>query len=235
LLGAIALLASLAIASLAMIFIRFYVIRGGLEAGGAMLRINPRQLVENTALFASGLLFFGDTIWVYVNQSKAVLALVGMACLTSFAVIVAGLYLRGRDRWMTFMLIGLVVASFPTILLYHVSEMYVPPMLLPFAMLSAMAADALVSRGRAMRYMLAVLAAAALVLSIVTIRHKISGLVEVGERADAQLKQVLAFIAPDARNKRIMLLFDRGELPPRRTYSVFRMGDEILSRRRPSG
>jgi hypothetical protein len=228
LLGAVALLATLAVASLAMIFIRFYVIRGGLEAGGAMLRINPRQLVENTALFASGLLFFGDTIWVYVNQSKAVLALVGIACLTAFAVIVAGLYLRGRDRWMTFMLIGLVVASFPTILLYHVSEMYVPPMLLPFAMLSAMAADALVSRGRAMRYMLAVLAAAALVFSIVTIRHKISGLVEVGERADAQLKQVLAFIAPDARNKRIMLLFDRGELPPRRTYSVFRMGDEIL-------
>ena len=68
----------------------------------------------------------------------------------------------------------------------------------------------------------------AFAFSIVTIRHKIAGLVEVGERADAQLKQVLTFVPPNAQNKRIMLLFERDELPPRRTYSVFRMGDEIL-------
>ena len=226
--NAIVLLATLAIASLAMIFVRFYVVRGGLEAGGEMLRFTPRQFAENVTLFASGLFFFGDTIWVYVNQSKPVLALVGVACLTSFAVVVGGLYRRGRDGWTAFLLIGLAVASFPTILLYHVSEMYVPPMLLPFALLAALAADAWMTGGRTVRFIVGMIAGAAFAFSIVTIRHKIAGLVEVGERADAQLKQVLTFVPADARNKRIMLLFDRDDLPPRRTYSVFRMGDEIL-------
>lgn len=226
--SAIGLLLTLAIASLAMIYVRFYVIRGGLEAGSGMIRFSIRQLAENIALFASGLLFFGDTIWVYLHQSKSVLALVGIACLTTFLIVCTGLYRRGRDRWMTFLLIALIVASFPTILLYHVSEMYVPPMLLPFALLCAMAAEAWMSASRPIRLMLGAIAIAALISSLATIHHKIAGLIDVGVRADAQLKQVLTFIPPDARNVKIMLLFRSDELPPRRTYSVFRMGDEIL-------
>jgi hypothetical protein len=226
--GSIGLLAMLGIASLLMIYVRFYVIRGGLEAGSGMIRFSPRQLVENTALFASGLLFFGDTIWVYLHQSKAVLALVGVACLTTLVIVASGLYRHGRDRWLAFLLIGMVVASFPTILLYHVSEMYVPPMLLPFALLCAMAADAWMRAARPIRFALGAIATIALISSIATIHHKIAGLIDVGERADAQLKQVLTFIPPEARGVRIMLLFKRDELPPKRTYSVFRMGDEIL-------
>jgi hypothetical protein len=157
-----------------------------------------------------------------------VLALVGVACLTALLLIGVGLYRRGPDRWMTFMLIGLAIASFPTILLYHVSEMYVPPMLLPFALLCAMAADAWMSAARPMRFALGAIATIALISSIATIHHKVAGLIDVGERADAQLKQVLTFIPSDAHAVRIMLLFKRDELPPKRTYSVFRMGDEIL-------
>jgi hypothetical protein len=81
---------------------------------------------------------------------------------------------------------------------------------------------------RPIRFALGAIVSIALISSIATIHHKIAGLVDVGERADAQLKQVLTFIPPDARGVKIMLLFRQDELPPKRTFSVFRMGDEIL-------
>jgi hypothetical protein len=214
------------------IVVRHFVIRGGLEGGAKMLDFSPRQLAENVALFASGLLFFGNTIWVFAHQSSGVLAMVGGACLAATALIAIGLVRRARlepapSRWIWFFVVGLIIAAFPTILLYHVSEMYVPPMILPFAMLGGIAVDGLAST-RAGRGALFVIAPVALMSSVLTIRGKVDGLVDVGLRAEAQLRQVLSFIPPDTRDRRILLLFDERELPPRRTYSVFRMGDEIL-------
>lgn len=217
---------SLAVLAAAAILVRRFVIRGGLEAGANMLDFSPRQLVENVALFASGLLFFGNTVWVYVHSSSTVLTAVGGACVAVLALLVAG-FIRNRSRSFLFPAIGIVLAAFPTILLYHVSEMYVAPMLLPFAMLAALVADGLCS-SRAGRVVASVFVSVAVVSSILTIRSKVAGLVEVGERADRQLREVLDFVPPGTKDVKILLRFDPNELSPRRTYSVFRMGDEIL-------
>src|SRR5207248_4449036 len=69
---------------------------------------------------------------------------------------------------------------------------------------------------------------AALCSSIWTIRIKIAGLRDVGDRAAAQIQQIISFLPPDAHDKRIAILFDSAQLPPRRTYAVYRMGDEVL-------
>jgi hypothetical protein len=219
---------ALALAAAAAIIVRFYVITGGLGAGSQMLDFSARQLLKNVALFATGLLFFGDSVWVFVNESKLVLATVGAWCLTIFAIIVTGLIRHPAHRWTSFFLLGLVIAAFPTVLLYHVSEMYVPPMVLPFALLCVLSAEGWRQAARPARFAVGAVAGAALALSVITIRNKISGLVEVGDRADRQLRRVLDHVSASARDVRILLLFDEQQLPPKRTYAVFRMGDEIL-------
>lgn len=218
---------TLAILAAAAILVRRFVIRGGLEAGANMLDFSPRQLAENVALFASGLLFFGNTVWVYVHQSAAVLAMVGGSCLTVLALVTTGLGRKIAPVPIYFPMLGLMIAAFPTILLYHVSEMYVAPMLLPFAMIVALAVDGLCA-SRAGRVIASVVAAVVVMSSVLTIRSKVAGLVDVGERADRQLRQVLEFVPPGTKGTKILLRFDPNDLPPRRTYSVFRMGDEIL-------
>ncbi|CAN5715392.1 hypothetical protein BH09PLA1_BH09PLA1_34780 [soil metagenome] len=224
-----------ALAFLSMVLIRRIVIRGGLSSGYNMIRFDPITLAKNAATFATGLLFFGDSLWVYIHQSAAVLALVGASCLAAFGLIVAGLWLRVRDnsesakRWIIFFLIGGCAASFPTILLFHVSEMYVPPMLVPFAMLCVLAIDGWLRFGsRPMKIIVAAVCALALVTSIATIRDKIAGLARVGERADVQFKAMLDHIPPGTKDKKILLLFYPSELGPRATYSVFMIADAIL-------
>jgi len=219
-------------AAVPMILIRRHVIDTGLEAGEKMLLMTPRQLAQNVVIFATGLLFFGDSLWVFVHQSTVVLAMVAAACFIAFGAMIGGI-LRSLPvlplRWLLFAVVGIALASFPTVLLYHVSEMYVPPMLLPFALLCGIAADGWwVGGSRAGRVGLVGLATVALVSSVWTIQDKVNGLVDCGVRAERQLRQVLDYVPPRTKNKSIMLLFDAHTLPDRRTYAVFRMGDEIL-------
>ena len=223
------------IAGLSMVVIRRLVIRGGLESGFQMIRFGPVAIVKNAATFATGLLFFGDSIWVYVHQSHAVLALVGVCCLTALLLIVGGLWLKIRGahptemRWILFFSIGIVAASFPTILLYHVSEMYVPPMLIPFAMLCVLAIDGWSRRAsQPVKVVVFFLCGVALVTSVVTIRDKVAGLVRVGDRADIEFKAMLAHIPPGTRDKKILLLYRPSDQAPRATYSVFKCADANL-------
>ncbi|MBC8108796.1 MAG: hypothetical protein H7Z14_19590, partial [Anaerolineae bacterium] len=223
-------------AGVSMILIRRLVIRTGLESGYAMIRFGPLAILKNAATFATGLLFFGNSIWVFVHQSPAVLALVGACCLIALLLIVGGLWLRIRaadsretKRWILFFLIGIVAASFPTILLYHVSEMYVPPMLIPFAMLFVLAIDGWLRRAsQPVKAVVFFLCGVALASSILTIRDKVAGLVRVGERADVQFKAMLAHIPAGTKDKKILLLFRPSDQAPGATYSVFMNADANL-------
>jgi hypothetical protein len=113
--------------------------------------------------------------------------------------------------------------------MYHVSEMYLPPIIVPLALLCGLAGDAYRHTRKMGTVPILAIALAGLISSILTIRTKIDGLRDVGDRAAAQIDQILAFMPPDARDRRIAIIFDPDQLPPPpRTYSVYRMGDEML-------
>lgn len=223
-------------AGASMILVRRLVIRTGLESGFEMIRFAPLVLLKNAATFATGLLFFGNSIWVFEHQSPAVLAIVGASCLVALSLIMGGLWLRIRSadanetmRWTLFFVIGIAAASFPTILLYHVSEMYVPPMAIPFAMLCALAIDGWLRRAaQPVKGIVFFVCGVALATSILTIRDKVAGLVRVGERADVQFNAMLEHIPPGTTNKKILLLFRPSDQAPGATYSVFKIADANL-------
>jgi hypothetical protein len=64
--------------------------------------------------------------------------------------------------------------------------------------------------------------------SILAIRAKVDGLVDVGRRADRQLQQILSFLPPDAHDMRICIRFLARDRRPRDLYAVFRVPDPIL-------
>lgn len=232
--------AAFVITATGMILLRLLVIRGGLAPGGEMIRLQPAQIAENTALFATGLLFVGNSVWVFVHRSPAVLAIAALSCLAALGLVGGGIVMRltGQEaeiqpdrsprKWPAFLLFGLAIASFPTILLYHVSEMYVPPMLLPFALLCGLAADGFARAGAPARALATTASIVALASSLFTIRAKIDGLVDVGTRAQRQLQQIVSLLPADAKDMTVAIRFLRSDRKPRDLYAVFRMPDHLL-------
>jgi hypothetical protein len=107
--------------------------------------------------------------------------------------------------------------------------MYLPPIVMPLALLAGMAADGYRrSTNRTLQIAATSVLLAIVIGSMITIRSKVAGLRDVGHRAADQIAQILSFLPADAHDKRIAILFDSSQLPPRRTYAVYRMGDEIL-------
>ena len=77
------------------------------------------RLVDQFPVADKGLLFFGDTIWVFLHQSKAVLAMVGLACLVPLVVVGTGLRAAVESKkWIAilslvvFFAVGLVLVMF---------------------------------------------------------------------------------------------------------------------------
>jgi hypothetical protein len=206
----------------------------GAVRGADYLALNPIQWIVNAAIMATGLLFFGNSIWVFVHQSAPVLAMVGVCVVFAFAMIAIGLISKWKSNepgvraWIIFLLGSLVFGSFPENVIFHESEMYLTPLLLPFALICAFAFDGWRSQAKGLRSVARVLVVAALISSVYTIAVKIEGLRDVGQRAENQIKQVLALLPPDAHDVKVAMVFDLSELPPRRTYAVYHMGDEVL-------
>src|SRR5688572_29807641 len=229
---------------LLVIFIRKYTIppdplaRGGWNYLAADPVELAKNVVKNAALLAGGLLFFGNSVWAFVNQSPVVLATVGLSVLAVVALVAWGGVLRFRKsptvdgeslhRWLAYLLLSFAAASFPAILVNRVSEMYVPPLVLPLALLLGFAADGLRGASFPARAVAATAAAVMLVSSVLTIRAKVAGLVDVGRRADRQLQQILAYLPPDAHDLRICTRFLASDRRPRDLYAVFRMPDPLL-------
>jgi hypothetical protein len=215
----------------------------GLVKGSDYASPSPVQWAINAVWFTIGLLFFGNTIWVFVHQGIFAAAVVGLSVLIAAAVILAGLRrwkLRGGQSaspwpklspsglWLVFLFVSFAAASFPANIMFHVSEMYVPPLIFPLALLCGMAADGLRSASRGVRAFAIAAAVIALISSMFTIVVKIEGLRDVGERAEMQIRDVLSQIPPDAHDVKVAVLFDPTRLPNRRTYAVYRMGDDSL-------
>lgn len=212
----------------------------GMIKGSDYASLSPIQWSINAALMATGLLFFGSSIWVFVHQGIFAAAVVGVSMLIAMAVIIKGLVgwkLRGADehdkafsthRWIIFLLVSFIAASFPANIMFHVSEMYLPPVIFPLALLIGMAADGWRAAPHWQRRLAAAAAVIALVSSMYTIFVKVEGLRDVGERAEAQIHQILSLLPSDAHDVKVAVLFNPDELPPRRTYAVYRMGDDVL-------
>jgi hypothetical protein len=218
-----------------------------------------RNIVTNAALLASGILFLGNSIWVFVNQSPAVLAFAGAAMLGVVLLIAWGISIRLRQspmlagghptsdseppagstralldereslpRWLIYLLLSFAATSFPAILVHRVSEMYVPPLVLPMALLCGFAADGFCRGGLAVRTLAATAGVVALLSSLYTIRVKVEGLIDVGLRAERQINQILALLPPDAENQAVAIRFLASDRRPRDLYAVFRMPDHLL-------
>jgi hypothetical protein len=236
---ALSLLAGMLVAFVVLLLIRKRAIPPGYGEGTNYASLNPLQWGQNAIVIFTGLLFFGNSIWVFVHQNAAVLAIVGVSVIAAFAIIAAGtiLWLQSNRKapstankmlWIVFVLGCFVAASFPVNIIIHVSEMYLVPLFVPLAIFSGIAADGW--RGASKPWRCVVLAATlgALISSLITIHVKVEGLRNVGERAERQLRQIIALLPPDAHDLKVAVVFDLSELPPRRTYSVYRMGDENL-------
>jgi hypothetical protein len=184
-------------------------------------------------IFAAGLLFIANTVWAFVNQdSLYVLIFAGLWSMTIALAIAGGLWLRwtsgptrvlvpppadddepavpldGLPRWLVFLPLALCAATCPALIMTHVSEMYVPPLLIPFALLAGLAADGFAAGPHLLRPLGLTVAAAALVLSLLAINGKVDSLVDVGRRADDQMRQLLAIVPPDAHGWKIAMLID---------------------------
>jgi hypothetical protein len=214
--------------------VRQYAMPSGYGAvkGTDYLALSPIQWVVNAGVFATGLLFFGNSIWVYVHQSLPVLAMVAACMLIAFTIIALGIVSATRRKefrpWVLFLAGSFIFASFPENVIFHVSEMYLTPLLFPMALLCGIAAQGYRERSPALRFAACGFAVVALLSSVWTIYWKIEGLRDVGERAEAQMRQIIALLPPDAHDLKVAMVFDLSELPPRRTYAVYRMGDEVL-------
>ena len=235
---------ALLLAGLIAFQIRRIVVTSGLQQGYSMLRFSPVQITVNFATLTAGLVFLGDPVWVYLHQSPAVLAMVGLACAAFVGLFAAGLWQRARAetapedsaprefstaRWVAFLLPAVAIASLPSTLLFHVSEAYLPPMLLPTALLVALAADGYARRARGiLRAAALTLGVLALASSLIVTDRKVDGIADAGERADAQMRQVRALVPSDIVDPKVLLLYKQSDLPPRSTFSVYRLGDDIL-------
>jgi hypothetical protein len=215
----------------AILAVRQRAMPGGYGAikGGSYVSHNPVQWIKNIVTLGLGLLFFGDSIWVYLHQTATVLGMVALSVLIAFATIVIGLFKRGASlKWIAFLTGSFVAAGLPAIVIFHVSEMYLPPFLIPLALLCGLSAEGWKRASTAMRTIVGGLALVALFSSIWAIHVKIEGLRDVGNRAERQLRQILTLLPPDAHDLKIALLFDPHELSPLRTFAVYRMGDDML-------
>ena len=243
---AILMVLVLSLALAALIGIRRFTIPPGYGQGLGYLSSDPKQWIQNAALFVVALLFTGNSVWAFVHQGPAVAVLVLVAVAAAAGLLGIGLGLRlrverrrcripGPDpegfsvaRWTLFLSIALAAASTPMLFMSHVSEMYAVGMVLPLALLAGLAAEGWCDASRRWRIIATGAAMAMIVSSCLAASAKVDGLRAVGEKAEQQANHLLSFLPAEARDLRVAAVFLNRDLPPRRTYSVFRMGDEAL-------
>lgn len=228
--------------------IRQLTIPQGTGRGMSYVRLTPKQISENLVLLMTALLFAGNSVWVFVRRDALAFACVAGLMLAAVGTIAMGCIALWRKRPATaahdsapshptieprrcigFFLLSLIAASFPINVMFHVSEMYLPPMIVSLAMLAALSVDGWRTLRPPMRIFGAVVAIGLFVTCIVTIRAKLAGMVDAGDRADRQLDTILSYVPPDASNMSIATVFLKSDIDPRGTYAVYHVGDEVLA------
>jgi hypothetical protein len=106
--------------------------------------------------------------------------------------------------------------------------MYLSPLLLPLALICGIATEGWRRQARPLRLLAVAITVIAFISSAYTVYVKVEGLRDVGQRAEDQMQQILALLPADAYDVKVAVLFDLSELPARRTYAVYHMGDEVL-------
>jgi hypothetical protein len=253
-LDAAALTAAMLVAFALLMIARFMALPpSGANRGLSYIVVNPYIWLANTIVFITGILFIANTVWAFFNdESILVMAFVAGWSLLIFATVIGGLILRSRQhaedlaplpltaepavpalplrRWLVFLLLAQLAATWPAIIMFHVSEMYLPPLIVPFALLAGIAADGYAAGPRPLRYLTGLIAVAVLVSSLITINSKVNDLVETGYMADAQIKSLLSIIPPDAKGWNIAAVYRPVDLQLYRSYATIRCGlDGVIS------
>lgn len=210
---------------------------GGGDATAAMMSLSPLQWIKNLAIAGSGLTFFGDTIWVFLNRSTVAYCTAGLAVAAALTWIALGL------RWelrlaaagasdspalrvaIAFLALGLLVTTFPAVLHQkHFAEKYLCPLMLPFSVLCAFAFDAW-WRSR-WRLVAVVAVAIACTSGASAALHKNAEMRAAGEFAERQCLELLRLFEPAPQPSRILLAYPREWVASQTRYSVFRFSDD---------
>lgn len=238
--GGIVLLALAAI-----LFVRRYTVPEGYGGGWGYILLDASQIPQNMVMLLASVFLFVNTLWIFLHPDALGFGLCGVAILIAAATIAYGVWQRidpvapaeRKDaddcqasvaRWVVFLLLSFITASFPITIMSHVSEMYVPPIVPPMILLAAIGVDGYRRCGIAARSIAGTVALAAMVLSIVAIHQKLQGLKHVGDLAESQINQILSYLAPDVHDKTIDLVFDKDDSGENDTYAVFRMGENMV-------
>jgi len=220
-------------------------------AGAPLDAIRPpftlKPLPMNAVLFTAATLLPFNSAWLFLNQSIATLTLAAASMAAVGGTVAAGLLPVVRDeplpmeqgggtsvysrrRWLGFLVLSVVPATFPTNIMPDVSEVYMAGLIVPVALIVGLSFDGYASLSPAWRRAGAVLGVAWLIAAMMTARAKTAAVVEVGQRTDRMMTQILEAapggVAADRGGPRVLLLFPSDEMT-RRTYSIFAMADDI--------
>jgi hypothetical protein len=226
---------------LMLMFGAYYAIRISIiGSDSGRLSMDLVQWITNTALLGGAVLYMGDTVSVYVAQNTAAVATMAASGVAMAALIIRGMRLwhaseceRGHSmethcRTLTLLPLAFVLSFFPMVVMSHISEIYAATIVFAVALMMGSAMAGWSRRPRwYLRPAIPVFVLLLLWASSSVVR-KVASLKETGERAQVQIASVLAAIPTDARDVRVALIFRESDLPARRTYSVFRGGDDHL-------
>lgn len=217
------------------------------DATAAMISHSPAQWLGNAILAGGGLMFLGDTVWLFLNRGLRAYCIAGTAiaavcgwlaiglkwAVRTAGIIHAGDRANGKARWqhnsvsraISFLVLGLGIATFPAILHHkHFAEKYLCPLLLPFALLCAIAFDGWwKSRARAIG-ITAVLVAC--VASASADLRKNSDMRAAGLFAETQCLQLLRMFETATGPHRVFLAFLQKDVAKQPKYSIYRFSDD---------
>ncbi|MEM6313891.1 MAG: hypothetical protein AAF743_07375, partial [Planctomycetota bacterium] len=227
----------------ALLYVRRFVIPDELATtGGGLPTI--KNVAFNFALTIVGGLFSGNTVFVMATKSPAALAWVGVTVLANLVLLGVGLWklLRRRDddtpttdraasakRWVIFAALGIFTASFPANVVLRMSEMYLAAWVGHLALLAGLCVVGWQHVGPTPRRFAVGVATAIALAAAASTWVKADGVRTSGFRAANAADSMLGHINDaEATGQNITIYFALDTLPPNRTYSVFRVGDDVL-------
>ena len=216
--------------------------------GTGLLSLNVLVWVKNVAMILAATLFFGNTVPIAREGS-----LVGVAWMVSNATLVGlalgyGLWVGHREAvrggsagqraispvmagWPAhsgFLSVAFVATFFPMVLMKHISEIYLSPVIFALALLIGLSAQGWTAASRPLRYVALFLAASQLVLAASAIQAKVAGIRDAGERTDVMMQQLLHHLPRGRTPDRVAIVFLNEGAAGGKSYSVFAMPDEQL-------
>jgi hypothetical protein len=231
----VAAAAALGVALLS-VFGAYYAVRTHVVGSSAeLLTVAPLEWARNFAMLLSGVLFMGNTVWVYMNQHTVTYLVLGLAVVLLGGIVLLGLAQRylwtgtaAKYRELGFLLTAFGAAFTPMVFMAHVSEIYATAIVVPLALMIGRAAEGWARLRRPAFIGVIGLFVLHIAWALFSVESKVSSLRATGDRAAVQIDQLVRWVPPSPERQKIALVFLERELPERRTYSVFQAGDDHL-------